>query len=191
MKLDLSDLNDVIRLVKDIKSKYPDKRFNQLIENSAIYPNSYSETKQGYEVAFGVNALAHHLLFRKLIKDKMLESNARVIMLTGDIYFTASDCTPDFKYTNKSDEGTMAYSRSKICVNWLFKELHDRYKEYEFYLVHPAVASTELAGPLNMAKNALLLNARQAAQTTLICASHKSKLLKKGEVFVSRKSYFV
>lgn len=173
--VDLSDLEDVVRLAKELKVKYPNKVFHQLILNSGVWPTDYVLSKQGYEMAFATNVLGHHLLFKKLIGLNMLSNNAKVLILTGDIYITETNCTTDFKYIAKGGEA--AYSRSKICVNWLFNEYVSRYPKYRFNLIHPGVVASELAGKVDYLKAAILIDTKQGAATTLICASPENETL--------------
>jgi NAD(P)-dependent dehydrogenase (short-subunit alcohol dehydrogenase family) len=183
VRLDLSDLEDVSRCVNEIILQYPDRKFDQIVENSGLWPSDYTVSKQGYEIAFATNVAGHHLLLRKLMRKDKLADDARIIILTGDIYITADDCTPDYEYKPNSQGFQQAYSRSKICVNWLFYELHERYPKYKAYLVHPGVIATELTGPIDTFKKLAFIDQVQGAQTTLITASHKSPLLINGAYY--------
>lgn len=91
MCLDLSDLSSVSRIVQLIKSKYPNRKVDKLIQNAALWPSKYELSKQGYEMAFATNVLGPHLLFHMLLKVNLLSPNARIIMVTGDIYITIDD----------------------------------------------------------------------------------------------------
>lgn len=179
LNLDLSDLDNVSASVDELKTRYPNKKFSQLIENSAVWPETgHSVSKQGYELAFATNVLGHHLLLRKMMAKKMLFDNARIVIVTGDIYVTAEDCTPHYTYSDK--DGQMTYSRSKICVNWLFQQLQERYPKLWLNLVHPGVIDTGLVSAPAFLKQLILLDSVQGAQTTLVCATSTSPLLVKG-----------
>lgn len=180
--LDLSDLDNVSAAVDELLKRYPNKKFTQIIENSAVWPETgHSISKQGYELAFATNVLGHHLLLRKMMEKDMLLENARIVIVTGDIYVTADDCTPHFTYSGK--DGTMPYSRSKICVNWLFQQLQERYPKLWVNLVHPGVIDTGLVEAPAALKQLILLDSVKGAQTTLLFATSSSPLLVQGAYY--------
>jgi NAD(P)-dependent dehydrogenase (short-subunit alcohol dehydrogenase family) len=51
----------------------------------------------------------------------------------------------------------MAYCRSKLGVNWLTFELHERYPELWVNLVHPGVVDTDLVAGMNLIKKLLFV----------------------------------
>jgi protochlorophyllide reductase len=60
------------------------RRIDCLVCNAAVYlPNqdAPSWTAQGYEMSFGVNHLAHHLLVRKLLPELKKTKGARCIIV--------------------------------------------------------------------------------------------------------------
>jgi len=60
------------------------KRIDALVCNAAVYlPNQQAPTwtKDGYEMSFGVNHLAHHLLVRKLLPELKKTKGARCIIV--------------------------------------------------------------------------------------------------------------
>ena len=83
-----------------------------LVENAGVWPQRYAETREGHEIAFGVNVLAHFALRRALAAAGLLGA-ARVVMLTGDIYILQSACTPDYRWAGRLG-GMRAYCRSKL-----------------------------------------------------------------------------
>ena len=164
---DLSDLKSVYAGVNQLKEL--NIVVDVLIENAGVAPTQYSETAQGYELAFGTNVLGHFAFRQWCITEGLLSSTARIVCLTGDIYITQSDCTPDFKGT-----GTPAYSRSKLGNIWIAKELHQRFPEMKVYIVHPGVIQTNLMGTSwleQKIKGWLLLSPSQGAQLSLIAAT--------------------
>eukprot|EP01035_Chromulina_nebulosa_P021677 gene21677-28049_t len=116
MILDLSDLDNVISFINEFKKKFNNRRLNQLIQNAAVYPEKHSVTKQGYEVAFGTNVLGPTLLILKIIKEGLINSNGKILVVTGDIYCLSDDCTSNFP--DAKDKGFQAYCRSKLGLNW-------------------------------------------------------------------------
>ena len=88
-----------------------------LVENAGVWPQRYAETRQGFEIAFGVNVLAHFVLRRALAAAGLLGA-ARMVVLTGDIYILQSQCTPDYRWSGALG-GMQAYCRSKLGNLWI------------------------------------------------------------------------
>jgi NAD(P)-dependent dehydrogenase (short-subunit alcohol dehydrogenase family) len=181
--LDLSDISTIPIGVQQLSSlKYNNQPFDQIIFNAGIVPTSALQTsKQNYELAFATNALGHHVLFKSLLQYQLIKEKAKILLVTGDIYITINDCTHDYK----TSDGGEAYARSKLCINWLFLEYKEKYNLlYDFYLIHPGVATTDLAiaasPPLLLP---FFMNSTLASQTILIVSTHTSNALIPGSYY--------
>ena len=115
-----------------------------LVENAGIWPQRYAQTRQGHEIAFGVNVLAHFVLRSELGAAGALGAT-RIVMLTGDIYILASACTPDYRWSGRVG-GLRAYCRSKLGNLWIAAGLVERSPGLEVRVVHPGVVATGLGG---------------------------------------------
>lgn len=170
---DLADLNSVARALADIQKTLNGGHIDVLVENAGIWPQKYQQTKQGVEISFGTNVLGHFALRRGLLKG-LLAPHARVIVLTGDIYVLADDCTPNYRWRGKLG-GMQAYNRSKLGNFWIARELQKRHSQLNVYVVHPGVVATALGGDYgsfaDRAKRRFLISPRDGAQTTLMCAT--------------------
>ena len=181
--LDLSNLDSVVEATNQLLQR--DFKLDQLIENAGVWPTSYSVSVQGYEHSFATNTLGHYLLRQRLLDIDILKKNAKVIVLTGDIYIKVNDATSDYKYEG---DGEIAYCRSKLALHWVFDSFHEKYPELNMYLVHPGVIASDLVKPItsfvsleNSIKSCLLLTEEQGAQTTLIISTAPlSKLVNGG-----------
>ncbi|MEW6079879.1 MAG: SDR family NAD(P)-dependent oxidoreductase [Thermodesulfobacteriota bacterium] len=171
--LDLSDLESVGRAVDEIGRQWPGRPVDAVIANAGIWPTRYSASAQGFETAFAVNVLGHHVLIRRLINHTRLADDARIVMLTGDIYILARDCTPDFRYKGALG-GQLAYCRSKLGNLWWVREFSRRYEKWPAFAVHPGVVASNLGGDLggfvHRLKKALFISTEAGAQTSLFCA---------------------
>jgi NAD(P)-dependent dehydrogenase (short-subunit alcohol dehydrogenase family) len=174
--LDLATLESVSAVLTPLEAAAKGRRVDLLVENAGIWPEDYATSKQGHEIAFAVNTLAHHLLVRRLL-DAGLLTEGRVVVLTGDIYVRAVACTSDFTYRGKRG-GSMAYARSKLGNLWFAAELQRRHPALFVVIVHPGVAATNLGGERHgvssFLKNVLLIDAAAGAQTPLYCATQPS-----------------
>lgn len=144
-----------------------------LVENAGIWPQRYSTTRQGHEIAFGTNVLAHYVLRDALLREGLLR-DARVVVLTGDIYILQSECTPDYRWGGRLG-GMLAYCRSKLGNLWIAAELQRRHPELHVSCAHPGVVATNLGGRagafVNAVKRRMMIGPEEGAQTPLLCAT--------------------
>lgn len=171
--LDLGDLSTLPGALEEIRRRLDGRQIDVLIENAGVSPQRFENTAQGHEIAFGTNVLGHFALRAGLLRQALLSPSARVVIVTGDIYITESDCTSNFRYRGRLG-GVRAYSRSKLGNFWIGRELQRRHPELTVTLVHPGVvASNLMVGPgvLERLSKHLLLSAVGGAQTSLICAT--------------------
>ena len=170
---DMADLAQMGEAAQEIQNILAARRIDILIENAGIWRKSYAETENGIELTFATNVLGHFAL-RQTLMQGVLTPQARVIVLTGDIYVMASDCGPDFKWRGLWG-GMQAYNRSKLGNFWIARELQRRRRELSVFIVHPGVVATDLnrSGGRLMAwvKRKFLLDAPGGAQTVLMCAT--------------------
>ncbi|MEN8159143.1 MAG: hypothetical protein ABFS41_03615, partial [Myxococcota bacterium] len=133
------------------------------------------ETRQGHEIAFGVNVLAHFALREHLAAAGLLRAT-RVVILTGDIYVLASECTPEHRWSGPLG-GMRAYCRSKLGNLWIGFELARRRPALTVAIVHPGVVATGLGGPAGAAgdwlKRRIMIPPELGAQAPLFCATQE------------------
>ena len=172
--LDLGDLNAVPRALDGLETVLKGRRLDVLVANAGLWPTRYARSPQGHEIAFATNVLGHHALIRGALERSLLAEGARVVVVTGDIYVMARECTPDFAYRGPLG-GQRAYCRSKLGNLWQAGELARRHPELHVHAVHPGVIASELGGPnTGMAgafKRALMISPERGAQTSLFCAT--------------------
>lgn len=171
--MDLEDLESVERAAGQVIDLLGGRPLDVLIENAGIWPQKYRTTKQGYEIAFGVNVLAHFALRKPLLDAGLLEG-ARIVMVTGDIYVMQSDCTPDFTWSGLLG-GTYAYCRSKLGNVLLAQEMARRFESVEPFAVHPGVCATDLGGSMGSVgdrfRASTFISPELGAQMSLLCAT--------------------
>ena len=173
ISLDLSDLNTLKNISKKVEDVLQGEKISILIENAGVWPTSYSTTKQGYEIAFGTNVLGHFVLRKNLLQSNILSNNARIVILTGDIYILENDSFWDLKYSS-SLGGVKAYCQSKLGNIWVARELQKKYPELTVSIVHPGVISSGLGGAGSIGKffkSFIMLDTKQGSQMSLYCAT--------------------
>jgi NAD(P)-dependent dehydrogenase (short-subunit alcohol dehydrogenase family) len=173
--MDLEDLESVRAGARSIAALAAGRRIDLLVENAGIWPTRYARTRQGHEIAFGVNVLAHFALRRRLEQEGLL-AGARVVALTGDIYILESTCTPDSIWSGRSG-GMRAYCRSKLGNLWIAAELLRRSPRLTVYVVHPGVVATNLGGDAgalgNRLKRLVMIGPELGAQMPLVCCTQE------------------
>jgi NAD(P)-dependent dehydrogenase (short-subunit alcohol dehydrogenase family) len=171
--MDLEDLESVRAGALAIEQVVAGRNVDLLVENAGIWPGRYARTRQGFEIAFGVNVLAHFALRRRLERSGLL-ARTRCVLVTGDIYILESACTADFAWRGRRG-GMRAYCRSKLGVLWIAAELLRRSPQLAVYVVHPGVVATNLGGDAgalgNRLKRLVMIDAELGAQMPLICAT--------------------
>ena len=171
--MDLEDLESVRRGAAEILRVAAGRPVSLLVETAGLWPQRYARSRQGHEIAFAVNVLAHFALRRALERAGALAA-ARVVVLTGDIYVLARDCTPDFRWRGPLG-GMQAYCRSKLGNLWIASELARRAPALEVRTVHPGVVATQLGGEGGAVgrwlRRRLMLSPELGAQMPLVCAT--------------------
>ncbi len=173
LPLDLSDLSRVREAAAALATRLDGQHLDVLVCNAGLWPRRHGVSPQGHELAFATNVLGHFLLLRHLV-GRHLAPDARVVIVTGDIYILASDCTPDYRYRTPLG-GMLAYCRSKLGNLWLARELQRRHPPLRVRVAHPGVVATRLGGARTGLADAisrrLLLDVEHGAQTTLYCVT--------------------
>lgn len=132
LEMDLSSLAGV-RLGAE-KFLRKTSKLNVLVCNAGTMaiPN-YITTVDGFETQFGVNHLAHFLLFQ-LLKDTLLSSaspsfNSRVVMVSSASHRNGGIRLDDYNYTKKPEEYDLwgSYSQSKTANIYMANEIDRRY----------------------------------------------------------------
>ena len=146
--------------------------FDRVVLNAGVWPKRYAETKQGHEIAFGVNVLGHALLADGLLAANLVSAGSRFVWVTGDIYIMSKACSPAFRYRSMLG-GQQAYCRSKLGNLWLCHVYAQRHSDCGWYAAHPGVVSTRLAGDGGPAwlRRWLMVTPAEGARTVLTCAT--------------------
>lgn len=172
--LDLADLRSVPQSLDRLEALLQGRRLDVLVANAGLWPRRHALSAQGHEIAFATNVLGHHALIRGALDRGLLEERARVVVVTGDIYIMASECSADYAYRGMLG-GQLAYCRSKLGNLWYVRELARRQPVLRVYAVHPGVIASELGGSnegiAGAAKRALMLSPERGAQASLFCAT--------------------
>jgi len=145
MQLDLADLDSIHSFADDFKTRYP--KLDLLINNAGIMLPPFSQTKQGFEIQFGVNHLGHFAL-TGLLLDELMRTKLSRIVTVSSIYHRLGRI--DFENLNAEKEysANAAYGQSKLA-NLLFtfeldRKLQAVRKEPIATAAHPGWSKTNL-----------------------------------------------
>ncbi|KAJ8979582.1 hypothetical protein NQ317_019157 [Molorchus minor] len=182
MELDLASLYSVKKFAENIKKQY--KEIHLLINNAGVsFPNNKRvETKDGFEVHFGVNHLGHFYLTNQLLE--LLSNNksaSRVVIIASSLHERGEINLNDLNSLHAKKKSNL-YANSKLmniyfsqelakrtklkniqvyscCPGWVYTGLF-RYsiKWYHYFIVAP-IAFFFMRSP------------RQGAQTAIYCAT--------------------
>ena len=170
--LDLADLRSVRAGAAALAERHAP--LDVVVCNAGIAPQRYEKSPQGHELAFATNVLGHFALLRSLIHLRALAPGARIVVVTGDIYVLAKDCTSDYSFRSPLG-GMQAYCRSKLGNIWIARELQRRHPELHVTIAHPGVVATGLGGEPSERFAGLrrrwMLSLEQGAETPLFCST--------------------
>lgn len=144
-ELDLSDLKNVKEISKFIKNKF--NNLDVLINNAGIMAPPKTFSKQGFEIQFAVNHLAHMLLTLELLPLLEEKNNSRVVTVTSGVQYFGKIKWTDLQGNLKYDRWA-SYAQSKLANVMFGLELNSKLKERNSktssLLAHPGFARTNL-----------------------------------------------
>jgi retinol dehydrogenase 12 len=173
--LDLADLDSVRSCAAEFLAR--GEPLHVLVNNAGL-AGVRTLTKQGFEIAFGVNHLGHFLLTNLLLGRLESSAPARVVNVASDSHYAAKGI--DFGALRRPARGITgmpAYSVSKLCNVLFTQELARRTAGtgVTTYALHPGVVASEMfrrvpwpVRPIIMSR---MLSVTEGAQTSLYCAT--------------------
>ncbi len=175
LPLDLADFASIHRCAELFLAT--DLHLNVLINNAGL-GGLKGLTRDGFEMAFGVNHLGHFLLTHLLMPRLKISKPARIVTVSSRAHRLARHIDWD-KLTKPSQSfgGIQEYAVSKLCNILFSAELSMKLADngLSTYSVHPGVVSSEFwrAVPAffrPLAKMRAMKTPQEGAKTTLYCA---------------------
>jgi len=196
MHLDLADLDSIRAFAASFTERYG--RLDVLINNAGILGGRRTTTKQGFEMAFGVNYLGAFLLTMLLLPLLEQSEQGRVVMMTSVAHGWVDVRFDDLNYTHGYNR-FLAYGHSKLC-NLLFtralsEKLRARGSRVTINAVHPGIVATDIVvnrvtGRFRWVADLMrlfFLSCEEGAETSVYLASDPSLSRVSGEYFVNCK----
>ena len=145
VELDLSDLRKVNNVAQLIKNKF--NSLDVLINNAGIMAPPKTLSKQGLEIQFAVNHLAHMFLTLELLPLLGKKNNSRIVTVTSGVQYFGKINWDDLQGKIKYDRWA-SYAQSKLANVMFGLELDLKLKENNSktssLLAHPGFARTNL-----------------------------------------------
>ena len=191
---DLASLDAVRRLAAEFREK--NQQLHVLVNNAGALNSQLSLTKEGFEMTFGVNHLAHFLLTNLLLDLLKTSAPARIINVSSSGH-TRGTIDFDSLRGERKYGGIAAYGQSKLA-NVLFTYEMARRLDGTGVTVnclHPGVIRTgfghnnsgiwgALFGVFHTVARPFLLTPEQGAQTSIYLASSPDVESITGKYFV-------
>ena len=192
MALDLADQGSIRAFAEAFTKKYG--RLDVLINNAGILGRHRAETKQGFEMSFGVNYLGAFLLTMLLLPLLEKSGQGRVVMTTSVAHGWGDVRLNDLNYTRGYNRFA-AYGHSKLCcllfTRALGEKLRARGSRVTVNAVHPGIVATDIV--VNRANDRfrwvaqlmkiLFMTSDEGAKTSVFLASDPSLCSVSGEYF--------
>lgn len=145
MHLDLADLDSVRSFAAAFAKRYD--CLDVLVNNAGILGHRRAETKQGYEMSFGVNYLGPFLLTLLLLPLLEKSEQGRVIMMSSVAHGWVDVRFQDLNF-KRGYNRFLAYGHSKLC-NLLFtraltQRLRSRGSRVTINAVHPGIVASDI-----------------------------------------------
>jgi|TARA_B100000214_G_scaffold53561_1_gene34046 protochlorophyllide reductase len=145
VELDLSDLKNVKKFAEHINNKFD--YLDVLINNAGIMAPPKTFSKQGLEIQFAVNHLAHMSLTLELLPMLEKNNNSRVVTVTSGVQYFGKIQWNDLQGNLKYDRWA-SYAQSKLANVMFGLELNSKLKKRNSktssLLAHPGFARTNL-----------------------------------------------
>jgi NAD(P)-dependent dehydrogenase (short-subunit alcohol dehydrogenase family) len=175
LPLDLADLDSVRACAASFLAR--GEPLHVLVNNAGVAGHR-GLTRQGFELTFGVNHLAHFVLTNALLGCLEASAPARVVTVASDAHYGARGIDWDaLRRSMRGLTGMREYSVSKLC-NVLFSlELARRTagSGVTTYALHPGVVASDIwrrvPWPVRPLMERRMLTVPQGAETSLYCAT--------------------
>lgn len=176
LELDLSDLESVRTCASRYAEEFASQGPLDVLINNAGLAGKKGLTKQGFEMAFGVNHLGHFLLTMELWPH--LAEDARVVHVASRAHSRVSKLDLDaMQQSATTPTAFPEYSTSKLANVLFSHELARRTSRTGkgSYALHPGVVASdvwrEVPGPIRWLMTRFMISNEEGAMTTLYCAT--------------------
>lgn len=177
-RADLSLMEDVRRLVKEIQSTFD--KVDVLLNNAGAFISEFQKTKEGLENTFALNHLSYFWLTSLLLDTLKSTPNSRIINVASDAHLN-TDLDFDNLQGLNGYKGWAAYCQSKLCNIMFTYELARRLQgtTTTANCLHPGFVNSNFGDNnkgmvrigLSAAKSLGAISIKKGAKTSIFLAS--------------------
>jgi retinol dehydrogenase 12 len=175
LTVDLGDLASVRVCAESFLAREP--RLHVLFNNAGLAGHR-GATRDGFEIAFGVNHLGHFLLTELLLDALRAGAPSRIVNVSSQAHYRAKGIDwARLRRPTRTLTGMPEYGVSKLCNVLHAKELARRLEGtgVHTYALHPGVIASEvwrrIPWPVRPVMTAFMKSNEEGAQTSLYCAT--------------------
>lgn len=178
--VDLSDLNSVMNFAESLLEKHYQSGLDVLINNAGVMFPPPGKSKDGFELQFGVNFIAHFALTAHIFPLLNKATNSRVVTLSSIAHKNGIIDFDNLKLEKPYDK-FREYGQSKVADLIFTFELQRRLEKIGSSVIsvgaHPGISKTELLRTDNpeMINEFPHMNATQGAFSSLFAATEPLK----------------
>jgi NAD(P)-dependent dehydrogenase (short-subunit alcohol dehydrogenase family) len=187
LPLDLADLASVRRCAEQFLAL--GEPLHVRINNGGV-AGRRGMTKDGFELAFGVNHVGHFALTNALLDRLAASAPARVVTVASDAHYQAGGVDFDAaRRPTASRTGLREYAVSKLCNVLFSQELARRVqgRGITTYALHPGLVASDIwrrvPWPIRPLIKLRMISPEEGARTSLYCATSDSVAAASGRFY--------
>jgi retinol dehydrogenase 12 len=175
LQLDLADLASVRRSAAEFLAL--EQPLNVLLNNAGV-AGQRGRTRDGFELAFGVNHVGHFALTTALLDCLSASAPARVVTVSSDAHYQAKGIDFDrVRRRTRSVTGLPEYAVSKLANVVFSQELARRTADrgVSTYVLHPGVVASDIwrrvPWPVRPIIKRRMITTEEGSRTSVYCAT--------------------
>ncbi len=145
VSVDLANIMNIKSAAEVLRRRYT--QLDILVNNAGVMSLTRQETRDGFELTFGVNHLGTFTLTTALLPMIQAAPEGRVVTLSSALHYRGLMQWDDLHYRSRPYKGWEAYNQSKLANVLMTKALARRLQgsAASAFALHPGVVATELA----------------------------------------------
>lgn len=192
LALDLANIMNIKSAAEVIRRRHA--QIDILINNAGVMSLQRQETRDGFELTFGVNHLGTFTLTQALLPLIKAAPEGRIVTLSSALHYRGQMQWDDLQYHSRPYKGWEAYNQSKLSNVLMTKALARRLHgtKASAWALHPGVVATELGRDyprwiMQLAK-VFMLTPEKGARCSLFVATEPGPLAQNGAYFEHSKA---
>jgi NAD(P)-dependent dehydrogenase (short-subunit alcohol dehydrogenase family) len=175
ISMDLANIMNIKSAAEVLKRRF--SQLDILINNAGVMSLTRQETREGFEMTFGVNHLGTFTLTQALLPLVKAAPEGRVVTLSSKLHYRGHMHWDDLNYKARPYKGWEAYNQSKLANVLMTKALARRLQgsSASAFAAHPGVVATQLGrdypGWLMSIAKLFMVTPEKGARTSLYVAT--------------------